>query len=135
MDAYFNLMTSVIDLWKSWIESTTQLGMGALTATLMPKSRVFVRTLPPPGEQAGGTMELWDVGQAAPLFDMRNLRVFSPEFHLVVDPTIYSGARCQFYFPRGLGVSSIFLAGARCQFYFPRGSQWGWESFSRISRY
>ena len=50
MDAYLNFMTSVIVFWKNWIESTTQLGMGAVTAALMPKPRVFVRTLAPPGQ-------------------------------------------------------------------------------------
>ena len=66
MDAYLNFMTSVIEFWKNWIESTAQLGMSALTAAFIPKPRVFVRTSPPPGEHAGGTMKLWDVGQAAP---------------------------------------------------------------------
>jgi hypothetical protein len=92
MDAYLNFMTSVIEFWKNWIESTTRFGMSAVTAPLIPRPRVILRAPAQTGQQAGGAMELWDVGQAAPLVDMRNLRIFSPEFHLVLDPTIYSGS-------------------------------------------
>ena len=50
---------------------------------------VVIRTSASPDRQAD--IELWDVGKAAPLLDMRGVRFWTPDIRVVLNTTFYCG--------------------------------------------
>jgi hypothetical protein len=90
MDAYFNFLTQVVQYWMNGINTVMRLGMSSPTVALMARPRVLVRSAVPSDQQADGAIELWDVGQAAPLIDMRGVRISAPKIHVVIDPALYA---------------------------------------------
>jgi len=89
MDAYLNFMTSVMRFWMNWMGSGMRFGMNALTEPLTPSPNVVIRTSASPDRQAD--IELWDVGKAAPLLDMRGVRFWTPDIRVVLNTTFYCG--------------------------------------------
>ena len=91
MDAYLNFMTSVMRFWMNWMGSVMRFGMNAPTEALMPSPNVFIRPSASSDQQADVEPYAWDVGEAAPMLDMRGVRIWTPDIRLVLNTTFYCG--------------------------------------------
>ncbi len=88
MDAYFNYLSSVTQLWTNWMDAAVRFGTNALTIATAPRPALFIRGPMSPDLKAQAMPQLWDVGKAAPLIDLSGLRIFSPEIRIAPDTTI-----------------------------------------------
>jgi hypothetical protein len=96
MDAYLNFMTSVMRFWMNWMDSVMRFGMNAPTEALMPSPNVFIRASASSNQQAdvepnAAEDRALDVGKAAPLLDMRGVRIWTPDIRVVLNTTFYCG--------------------------------------------
>jgi hypothetical protein len=62
--------------------------MNPLTVTLTPRPNILINAPASTDPTADVKPQLWDVGKAAPLFDLSNVRFFSTEIFILRDPTL-----------------------------------------------
>jgi hypothetical protein len=91
MEACFNYLMAVVQFWTNWMDSAMRLATNPLAVTFAPRPNILIHAPASTDQTAEVKPQVWDVGKAAPLFDLSNVRFFSTEILIVLDPSLDPG--------------------------------------------